>query len=277
MTATEHSLATLWKTRTHNLGRMDMAELIRAFVTYPTVLAYVLYALISLGVTIYLLPGASMLRLAIAVALAIAVYPMAWYLIHRFMLHGQYLYKSRWTAATWKRIHFDHHQDPHDLRVLFGTLYTTLPTIAIITITVGWLVAGPAGGAVAFATGLLTTIFYEFAHCVQHLNTTPKSKYMQRVKRLHLAHHFHNEQGNFGITNFIWDRLLGTYYGKAKNVGRSATVFNLGYTAEMAEKYPWVQVLSGGVRRDGGPWPAGDDRTAGGEMAAGGGTATAGS
>ena len=39
---------------------------------------------------------------------------------------------------------------------------------------------------------------------------------MQRLKRLHLAHHFHNEQGNFGITNFLWDRLFGTFYGKAK-------------------------------------------------------------
>ena len=163
MTATEHSLATLWKTRTHNLGRMDMADLIWAFITYPTVHAYVLLALISLGATVYLLPDASLLGLAIAVVLAIVVYPMAWYLIHRFMLHGQYLYKSRWTAAVWKRIHFDHHQDPHDLRVLFGALYTTLPTIAIITITVGWLIAGPAGGAIAFATGLLTTCFYEFA------------------------------------------------------------------------------------------------------------------
>ena len=154
MIATEHSLATLWKTRTHNLGRMDMADLIQAFATYPTVHAYVLLALISLGITIYLLPGASLLGLAIAVALAVVIYPMAWYLIHRFMLHGQHLYKSRWTAAAWKRIHFDHHQDPHDLRVLFGALYTTLPTIAIITITIGWLVAGPAGGAIAFATGL---------------------------------------------------------------------------------------------------------------------------
>ena len=100
---------------------------------------------------------------------------------------------------------------------------------------------------------------------------------MQRLKRLHLAHHFHNEQGNFGITNFTWDRLLGTYYGKAKNAARSATVFNIGYTAEMAEKYPWVQELSGGGRRDGGPRPAGDERTMGGEMAAGGGSAAAGS
>jgi sterol desaturase/sphingolipid hydroxylase (fatty acid hydroxylase superfamily) len=256
---------------------MDMSGLVRAFATYPTVHAYVVLALISLGVTLYLLPGASLVRLAVAVLLAILVYPMVWYLLHRFVLHGHYLYKSRWTAPVWKRIHFDHHQDPNDLRVLFGALYTTLPTIAIVTISVGWLVAGPAGGALAFATGLLTTCFYEFAHCVQHLNTTPKSAYMQRLKRLHLAHHFHNERGNFGITNFLWDRLLNTHYAKAKDVDRSPTVFNIGYTAEMAAKYPWVQDLSGGVRRDGSPRPFGRDRAVGEEMAADSGTAAAGS
>jgi sterol desaturase/sphingolipid hydroxylase (fatty acid hydroxylase superfamily) len=250
-------VASFWKSRTHNLGRMDMNDLIKAFATYPTVHAYLLLSVLSLGVTVYLLPGASMLRLAIAVLLAIVIYPLVWYLLHRFMLHGQYLYKSRWTAAVWKRIHFDHHQDPNDLRILFGALYTTLPTIALVTISIGWLVAGPAGGAIAFATGLLTTCFYEFCHCVQHLNTTPKSAFLQRIKRLHLAHHFHNETGNFGITNYWWDRLLGTYYAKPKERPRSATVFNIGYTAAEAERYPWVAELSNGVRRDGAPRPFG--------------------
>lgn len=260
-------MAGFWKSRTHNLGRMDMNDLIRAFFTYPTVHAYVALAALSLGVTAYLLPGASPVGLGGAVLLAILVYPLVWYLLHRFVLHGQFLYKSRWTAATWKRIHFDHHQDPNDLRVLFGALHTTLPTIALVTIGIGWLIAGPAGGAIAFATGLLTTCFYEFAHCVQHLNYTPKSAYLQRLKRLHLAHHFHNEQGNFGITNFVWDKLLGTYYAKARNVPRSATVFNIGYTAERAARYPWVQEMSGGVRRDGSPRPFGRDRAVGEELA----------
>jgi len=270
-------VASFWKSRTHNLGRMDMNDLIRAFATYPTVHAYLLLSILSLAVTVYLLPEASILRLAIAVLLAITVYPLVWYLLHRFMLHGQYLYKSRWTAAVWKRIHFDHHQDPNDLRVLFGALHTTLPTITLVTIGIGWLVGGPAGGSIAFATGLLTTCFYEFCHCVQHLNYTPKSKFMQRLKRLHLAHHFHNERGNFGITNFFWDRLLGSHYATAKDVPRSATVFNIGYTAEMAARYPWVQELSGGMRRDGGPRPFGRDRAVGEEMAADDGVAATGS
>jgi sterol desaturase/sphingolipid hydroxylase (fatty acid hydroxylase superfamily) len=244
-----------WKTRTHNLERMSMDELVRAYFAYPAIQAYIALAAISIALAVYF--AAPVWRLALAAVLAILVYPLIWYLLHRFVLHGRFLYRSRWTATAWKRIHFDHHQDPNDLQVLFGALYTTLPTVAIVTMPVGWLVGGAGAAAVAFAAGLLTTCFYEFCHCVQHLNYTPKSAFLLRIKRLHLAHHFHRETGNYGITNFLWDRLFGSFYAKAKDVPRSATVFNIGYTAAEAERFPWVQQLSNGIRRDGSPRPFG--------------------
>ena len=242
-------------TRTHNLSRMTLRELVPAYFSYPAIQTYIALAAISIAFAAYL--ATDVLRLSLAVLLAVVVYPFVWYLLHRFVLHGRYLYRSRWTAAAWKRIHFDHHQDPNDLRVLFGALYTTLPTIAVVTVSLGWAIGGPAAAAAAFATGLVTTCFYEFCHCVQHLNYTPRLPYLQRIKRLHLAHHFHNESGNFGITNFLWDRVFATYYAKAKDVTRSPTVFNIGYTAAEAERFPWVQQLSNGIRRDGGPRPFG--------------------
>ncbi|MBX6320836.1 MAG: sterol desaturase family protein, partial [Rhodospirillaceae bacterium] len=101
--------------------------------------------------------------------------------------------------------------------------------------------------------GLVMTCIYEFCHCVQHLNYAPRLAFLKRLKRLHLAHHFHNEQGNFGITSFLCDRLFGTYYDRVRDVPRSATVFNLGYTEEEARHYPWVAALSGGTRGDGNP------------------------
>jgi sterol desaturase/sphingolipid hydroxylase (fatty acid hydroxylase superfamily) len=240
----------LWN-RTHNLDRMTLPELVRAFFTYPAVLTYLVLSALSILLALRWME--SPLPLIPTVAVAILVYPLAWYLLHRFVLHGRYLYKSRFTAAGWKRIHFDHHQDPHNLRVLFGALYTTLPTIAIVTLPVGYLIAGPAGSATAFATGLLTTVFYEFCHCVQHLNFAPRSKFLQRIKKLHLQHHFHNEQGNYGITNYAWDRLLGTYYATARERPKSATVFNLGYTEDEASRYPWVAAQSHGTRGDDNP------------------------
>src|SRR3546814_8026358 len=59
-------------------------------------------------------------RGAAAAAVAIVAYPLAWYLLHRYVLHGQWMFKSPLTARTWKRIHYAHHQDPNHLEVLFG-------------------------------------------------------------------------------------------------------------------------------------------------------------
>jgi sterol desaturase/sphingolipid hydroxylase (fatty acid hydroxylase superfamily) len=60
------------------------------------------------------------------------------------------------------------------------------------------------------------------------------------MKKFHMAHHFHNENGNYGITNLWWDRRLGTFYEGAKDKPRSSTVFNLGYTEDVAKSYPYV-------------------------------------
>lgn len=240
-----------WKNRKHNLARMDLKDLLVAYATYPAVLIYSLCAIIALALA-FTLPY-SPHSLAFAGIVTIFVYPLVWYLLHRFVLHGQFLYRSALTAKVWKRIHFDHHQDPHNLVVLFGALYTTLPTIAIVTLPIGWAIGGSSAAAMAFGTGVAWTCFYEFCHCVQHLNTTPRSPFLKRIKQLHLAHHFHNEQGNYGITNYFWDRIFRSYYAKASLRPKSPTVFNIGYTEEMAKIYPWVADLSQGTRGDENP------------------------
>ena len=192
----------LWDGRKHYLDKMTLGELVRAYGAYPAIRAYGLLAAISTLLAGIYWDG----RLAgVAAAMVIAglAYPLVWYLLHRFVLHGRYLYKSALTAPVWKRVHYDHHQDPNDLGVLFGALYTTLPTIAAVTLPIGWLLAGPAGACAAFGAGMAVTCAYEFCHCMQHLAYAPKSRFISRVKKLHLLHHFHNEQGNYGITSFL--------------------------------------------------------------------------
>lgn len=240
--------AALSKDRVYNLSRMSFRDLARAFATYPSVLVYA--ALAAAAIVLSAATMTAFWPLVPAVIIAVLLYPLAWYLLHRFVLHGRWMYKVPMLASTWKRIHFDHHQDPNDLRILFGALVTTLPTIAMITVPVGYLIGGVSAAAAAFAAGVLQTIFYEFVHCVQHLNTLPKNEFLKRVKKLHMAHHFHNEAGNYGITNYFWDRLFGTKYDSTLDRPRSATVFNIGYTEEEARKYPWVAALSGGRRID---------------------------
>ena len=237
-----------WKGRTHDLGRMSLSDLVKAYFTYPTVLTYIGLGLLSGGLALWL--ADSLWPLLVTVVVSALVYPFVEYLLHRFVLHSTYLYKSPRTAALWKRIHYDHHQNPHDLSVLFGALHTTLPVIAVVTLPIGLVIGGLPGGLAGVAAGMALVAVYEFCHCLQHLNHMPKSAYLKRIKRLHLAHHFHNETGNFGITSYFLDRALGTLHERPKDVPRSPTVNNLGYCGPEKERYPWVAELS--RERDGG-------------------------
>jgi sterol desaturase/sphingolipid hydroxylase (fatty acid hydroxylase superfamily) len=236
----------IWS-RAHYLDRMSFRELVVAYFQYYAIRAYLLLVAGALAAAAFVPPT---LPEAVAAALAaVLVYPLAWYLIHRFVLHGTWMLRIPQLAKTWKRIHYDHHQDPNHLEVLFGALHTTLPTIALATAPLGYLIGGPGGALVAFAAGLLTTCFYEFAHCIQHLSYKPRHPWLAEMKRRHMAHHFHDETGNFGIVSFWPDRLFGTLYAREDRPAKSPTVFNLGYTDDVAARYPWVAALSGGVAR----------------------------
>ncbi len=233
----------LWNKR-HHLGKMTLRELVVAYFQYYAIQAYLVLTLVCAYVALKF--PVSLGRAAIATGFAILAYPLVWYCLHRWVLHSRWMFKSPLTAATWKRIHYDHHQDPHHLEVLFGALYTTLPAIVVATVPVGYLIGGIGGAAVALGAGLLITCFYEFCHCIQHLSYKPKSKFLAIMKARHMAHHFHDESGNFGITSFLWDKLFGTFYEREERLVKSETVHNLGYTPAQAEVYPWVANLSGG-------------------------------
>ncbi|GAB4137661.1 MAG: sterol desaturase family protein [Sphingomonadales bacterium] len=234
-----------WSNKSHYLNKMTLRQLVVAYFQYYAIQAYLLLAVV--GIYVAITHATAWLPNLIAVVLAVMIYPLAWYVLHRWVLHGRWMFRSPLTAKVWKRIHYDHHQDPHHLEVLFGALYTTLPTVALVTMPIGWALDGLGGAATALAAGLLTTCFYEFCHCIQHLSYKPRNQMLKTMKQNHMAHHFHDERGNFGITNFTFDHWFGTYYERDQRPEKSATVFNLGYDEEAAQRYPWVARLSGGV------------------------------
>jgi len=235
-----------WSDREYYLDKMTLHELVVAFFQYYAIAAYLFFSSIfAIYVIFSLVYGMiSFYQIILAILSTILIYPLVWYVLHRWVLHSQWMWKSRVTARIWKRIHYDHHSDPNNLKVLFGALYTTLPSVVISTVPVGYFIADLPGAATALCAGILTTCFYEFIHCIEHLGYMPKSLWLRELKKLHMAHHFHNEKGNFGITNFVVDRLFGTIYTQNKQRPRSNNVFNLGYDKENADKYPFVAMLT---------------------------------
>lgn len=244
MTTDTADRTSIW-TRSHYLDRMNLTDLVRAFFTYPTIITYLMLAAIFIG--FFAAYPAGLAATLGVVAVAVVVYPLVWYVLHRFVLHSTWMYKVPTLAKTWKRTHYDHHQDPNHLEVLFGSLWNTLPTILLATVPIGYLIGGVGGAAAGAATGMLLTVVNEFVHCIQHLAIKPKNPLLVNMKARHLEHHYHDETGNFGITSFAADKLFRTHYTRPERKRRSPTVFNLGYTEEVAEQYPWVKELSGGV------------------------------
>jgi sterol desaturase/sphingolipid hydroxylase (fatty acid hydroxylase superfamily) len=234
------------KTRANDLGRMTLGELTIAYATYPSVWLYAVLAIASVAGSVMLGVMASPLRLVATLAATLVIFPFYEYVLHRFVLHNRALYKSPLTADVWKRIHYDHHQDPNRLDVLFGSPSNTLIGVLAPTLPLGYAIGGFSCALAAAALGLVLFAFYEFCHCVQHLNFTPKSAWLRRIKKHHMAHHFHNETGNFGITSTIVDRLVGSGYEDRETRPRSAHVYDLGYDDAEAARYPWVAARSQG-------------------------------
>ncbi|MCZ6605334.1 MAG: sterol desaturase family protein [Alphaproteobacteria bacterium] len=233
----------LWSGRRYYLDKMTLSELISAYATYPAIETYA--ALFVVGACVTAALAQTYLALVAAVLATGFAYPLIWYGLHRIVLHGRFLYRIRQTASVWRRIHFDHHQDPNDLRVLIGARCTTLPTVVIFTGPIGYFIDGLPGATAAVSMGLFATCIYEFCRCIQHFRFTPRTRWLENMKKRHLAHHFHREKGNYGITNFFWGRALGTYYPDPESFPASNTVHNLGYAGNELVCYPWVADLSG--------------------------------
>ncbi len=231
-----------WKAEEYLLNRMTFNDLVRAYVTYPGVQFYA--AMIIACVIVTALTFEAIVPTALAVAVGALIFPLSWYITHRFILHGSWMYKTPFLARFWKRVHYDHHRFPNDLSVLFGGLHTTVPPIMLIAGPIGWLIGGASGAAAAIAGMVVMTMYTEFLHAGEHLAFEPKSKFWRDIKRRHLAHHFHDETGNFGIAEFFWDRAFGTFYAETEDRPRSAHARNLGYTDETAEKFPWVKEMT---------------------------------
>lgn len=131
--------------------------------------------------------------------LGFAIWTLAEYLLHRFILHHVQLFRKG---------HMAHHDMPRDF---IGT-----PTIASVAIFLV-LVLAPLGGALGISTGAALSVgllggylSYVVFHFMLHHGGSGGFAHVRKLKRHHALHHHRANDCNFGVTTMIWDRMFGT-------------------------------------------------------------------
>ncbi|NHM33274.1 sterol desaturase family protein [Neobacillus terrae] len=155
----------------------------------------------------------------------ILVFAISEYFTHRFLFHVK-APKNLLLLKFLKRIHYDHHTYPDDLKLLFLPIWYSLPNFFILC-AIFYYFNGKFLNTISFGTGLIGMLLvYEWKHYVAHRPLKPKTRFGRWIKKVHILHHYKNENYWFGVSTPFADYLFGTFRNE-KEVETSKTVKNL--------------------------------------------------
>lgn len=199
-----------------------MKKYVKEFITFPDVAVMSFIFLICALITI---PNVLQFSVWVAFGVGMLTYATSEYLVHRFLFHIK-TPENPFLLKTIKRLHYDHHVDPNDLKLLFLPLWFSLPGFVIYTLFV-YLLTSSLTLSIAFAAGLvLYFLYYEWKHYIAHRPIKPLTRIGKDIKKHHLLHHFKNENYWFGVTHMTFDKSLGTFR-ESEEVEKSTTAKNL--------------------------------------------------
>jgi 4-hydroxysphinganine ceramide fatty acyl 2-hydroxylase len=196
--------------------------MIRDFFLFPDVLIMVVLFLASLSLTVL---HVSAWSTWIAVIAGMLGYMVTEYLTHRFIFHMKPP-KHPFFLRFLKRIHYDHHVDPNNLHLLFLPIWYSIPNLFGFSCIVYWITASFIVTN-AFVTGTIFFLLcYEWTHYVAHRPIRPLTSWGKWMKKIHMWHHYKNENYWYGVTTPVFDCILGTFPDE-KDVEKSLTARNL--------------------------------------------------
>lgn len=141
------------------------------------------------------------------------------YVIHRWAFH----YEPK--SETGKRVHFlvhgIHHDYPRDATRLVMPLLVSIPLATLFFFTFKFLF-GPYY-LLIFSGFVLGYVAYDTIHYATH-HFKMNSKIGKFLKTYHLKHHYGDDHTAYGVSNPLWDYVLGTVpdHVKEKNVSELA-------------------------------------------------------
>ena len=161
----------------------------------------------------------------IAFIIGAATYALSEYVVHRFLFHMK-TPTNPFLLKMIKRLHFDHHVDPNNLKLLFLPLWFSLPNFFIAS-SIFYLITVNLQLTIAFLAGIMVYfLYYEWKHYIAHKPIQPRTELGRKIKKAHLWHHFKNENYWFGVTHTSIDKTFGTFKDQ-KLVEKSETARNL--------------------------------------------------
>lgn len=201
---------------------MALYKYVKTFFSHVDVLIMTILCFIGIVMTI---PHIGNFTILLALISGLILYMIGEYTTHRFLFHMKPP-KNRILLKAIKRLHYDHHEYPNELRLLFLPLWYTLPQFVVIGIII-FLIFNSLPIVIAFLTGAIAMLlYYEWTHYVAHRPITPITPWGKWMKKYHLLHHFRNEHYWYGVTSPSLDVLCGTYKNE-KEVEKSETARKL--------------------------------------------------
>lgn len=199
-----------------------MKRFIKEFLLYPDVLVMFMFFLAG---ALFIVPQLNEVVLWVMVFIGMVTYALNEYMIHRFVFHMK-TPKHPFLLKIIKRLHYDHHVDPSKLHLLFLPLWFSIPGFALLSFFV-FIFTNQLSLTIAYTTGLIGYfLFYEWKHYVAHKPIQPMTNLGKKIKKMHLWHHFKNENYWYGVTHSAIDRTMGTYKDQ-KTVELSETAKDL--------------------------------------------------
>lgn len=126
------------------------------------------------------------------------------YLLHRFLGHDLKI------KTLFKKEHTRHHAETNYFAPLTYKIFAAIPVCTLAIMVVSYITSSWQIGT-AFTAGFLAMFsLYEWFHWSIHARA-PKTALGMKLRKHHLAHHFHNPKMNHGVTTMFIDKLAGTF------------------------------------------------------------------
>ncbi|MFT6834681.1 MAG: putative membrane metal-binding protein [Francisellaceae bacterium] len=201
-----------------------MKKMLKGYFTHSTIIGLwvLFFIMLYICLTTQLLKNYYFLLI-----LPVIIAPFYEWYVHKYVLHKQLPEKNNLLRRSLIRLHHDHHRHPQNYDLLFAPVWAVVIHLIQTYLLFALITWSFSIALVPFTSGVFYYLWYEWVHLGHH---TPEYDFLtpfgKKLKRAHMWHHHHNENYYWGITNYLGDKILGTFKDKSE-LEKSNTTKNI--------------------------------------------------